>query len=103
MKANYYKKHVFVCTNRKSDGKTCCADGGAEAAFEYIKSCLVDKALHGQGKIRVSKSGCLGRCSAGPCVVVYPEGAWYSYHSQSDLEQFVKHLTDGEDIDSLAI
>lgn len=100
---NYYEKHVFVCTNQKLAGKPCCAAGGGENAFDHIKSALMDKDMHGIGKIRVSKSGCLGRCSSGPCVLVYPEGDWYTYRNEDDLNQLVRHLTDGESADALVI
>lgn len=100
----YYEKHVFVCTNQKLAGKPCCAAAGGANAFDYIKSTLMDKNLHGIGKIRVSKSGCLGRCSSGPCLVVYPEGAWYRYNGQDDLDAIVaNHIEQGEVVPSLLI
>ena len=54
---NFYQKHVFFCTNQKADGKKCCADADAEAFFTYAKKRLVELNQHGEGKIRVSKSG----------------------------------------------
>jgi (2Fe-2S) ferredoxin len=56
-----------------------------------MKSKLVELAMHGAGKIRVSKSGCLGRCNSGPCIVIYPEGVWYSYTSFSDIDRIIEH------------
>jgi len=46
---------------------------------------------HGPGKIKVSKSGCLGRCALGPCIVVYPEGIWYRYSSNADIDNIINH------------
>ncbi|MFI4962791.1 MAG: (2Fe-2S) ferredoxin domain-containing protein, partial [Legionellales bacterium] len=77
----YYTKHVLICTNQKIAGKQCCANSGGEAFFDHMKSKLLELELHGPSKIRVSKSGCLGRCSSGPCIVIYPEGVWYTYSS----------------------
>lgn len=102
--SDYYNKHVFLCTNQKKEGKICCANSGGEEFFHYLKSRLVALGLHGYGKIRVSKSGCLGRCGEGPCLVIYPEGVWYSYSSYTDIDHIIdQHLIAGEKVESLVI
>ncbi|APF04425.1 TPA: (2Fe-2S) ferredoxin domain-containing protein [Legionella pneumophila] len=101
---SHYTKHVFICTNQKAPGKQCCANSGGEEYFDFMKSKLLEFDLHGPGKIRVSKSGCLGRCSSGPCIVIYPEGVWYTYSSFEDIEQIIKnHLIDGELVEPLLL
>lgn len=101
---SYYTKHVLVCTNQKAPGKTCCANTGGEDFFLYIKTKLAEQGLHGPGKIRVSKSGCLGRCNSGPCIVIYPEGVWYSYSSYADLDRIIEsHLHADKTVDELLI
>lgn len=98
----YYTKHVLLCTNQKIAGKTCCANSGGEAYFDYMKSKLLELDMHGPGKIRVSKSGCLGRCSLGPAIVIYPEGVWYSYASLEDIDQIIEgHLVTGKPVQRL--
>ncbi|KTD71395.1 (2Fe-2S) ferredoxin domain-containing protein [Legionella tucsonensis] len=100
----YYTKHVLICTNQKAAGKQCCANSGGEMYFDYMKSRLLELEMHGPGKIRVSKSGCLGRCSSGPCVVIYPEGVWYSYSSFADIDEIIeKHLISGSVAEKLLI
>lgn len=100
----YYTKHVLLCTNQKPAGKQCCANSGGEVFFDYMKTRLLEMELHGPGKIRVSKSGCLGRCASGPCLVVYPEGVWYSYSSFTDIDQIIeRHLVAGETAEQLLI
>jgi (2Fe-2S) ferredoxin len=90
---SFYQKHIFVCVNQKAEGKVCCANEGGEAFFVYLKERLTAKGLHGPGKIRVTKSSCLGRCASGPCMVIYPEGTWYRYHSFQDIDAIVEqHL-----------
>jgi (2Fe-2S) ferredoxin len=85
-------------------GKKCCAAGGGEEIFDYLKSRLLELNKHGPGKIRVSKSGCLGRCSAGPCIVVYPDEVWYRYFSSSDVDRIIEeHLLEGKPITELMI
>ena len=92
----HYTKHLFVCTNQKPDGKQCCAQSGGDAFFSYLKSKLQELGLHGPGQCRVSKSGCLGRCASGPCLVIYPEGTWYTYASFADMDEIIeKHLMMG--------
>ena len=86
---NHYTKHLFICTNQKSAGKQCCANSGGEPFFNYIKKRLKSLDLHGPGKIRVSKAGCLGRCSDGPCIVIYPEGVWYAYTTYADIDEII--------------
>ena len=100
----YYSKHVLLCTNQKDAGKQCCANSGGDAFFTYFKSRLVEAGLHGPGKIRISKSGCLGRCGFGPCLVIYPEGVWYTYASFADIDEIIdSHLISDTIIERLAI
>lgn len=101
---SHYNKHVFVCTNQKVPGKQCCANSGGEEFFDHLKTKLLEHDLFGPGKIRVSKSGCLGRCSSGPCVVIYPEGVWYRYNSLDDIDEIIEsHLINNKVIDQLLI
>jgi (2Fe-2S) ferredoxin len=61
-------------------------------------------ALNGEGKIRINKAGCLDRCDAGPCVVVYPEGVWYTYVDEQDIDEIIEsHLVKGEIVERLRI
>lgn len=100
----YYSKHVLLCTNQKAAGKQCCANSGGEEFFTYMKSRLSELGIHGPGKVRVSKSGCLGRCDLGPCVVIYPEGVWYTYSSFADIDTIIdSHLISGVIAQELAI
>lgn len=101
---NYYTQHVLVCTNQKASGKACCANSGGEAFFSHMKARLTQMGLHGEGKVRVSKSGCLGRCSSGPCIVIYPEGMWYSYSSFTDIDRIVdEYLVAAKEVGDLLI
>lgn len=100
----YYTKHVLLCTNLKAVGKKCCASSGGEEYFDYMKSRLLELEMHGPGKIRVSKSGCLGRCSSGPCIVIYPEGVWYTYSSFDDIDEIINtHLISGSIVQKLML
>ena len=87
-----YKKIVFMCTNQKEEGKPCCAGHGSVAVHAKFKE--MARGLHG---VRVSKSGCQGRCLEGPNVMVFPDNVWYSGVQESDLEVLLKDLAAGED------
>lgn len=101
---NYFTKHIFVCANQKAPGKTCCANTGGELFFDYLKSQLKTRGLSGEGQIRASKSGCLGRCNSGPCLVIYPEGVWYTYASLADIDEIIhQHFILGQIVERLLI
>jgi len=52
--------------------------------------------------LRVNKAGCLDRCAAGPVCVVYPEGVWYTYVDDHDIDEIVdSHLKDGVVVERL--
>lgn len=100
----HYVKHVFLCTNQKPEGKACCANHGGKPFFDRAKEKLQALNLHGEGKIRVSQSGCLGRCGLGPCLVIYPEGVWYTYQSEHDIDEIINtHLIDEKILKRLLI
>lgn len=102
--AGYYQRHIFFCLNERKDGETCCAQHGAQAAFERCKVQVKAAGLAGPGQVRVNKAGCLDRCAAGPVAVVYPEGVWYSYVDSSDIDEIVEsHLKNGEVVERLRI
>lgn len=98
----YYQKHIFVCAQQKAPGKVCCGVSGGDDFFDYLKSKLLEMGLHGPGKFRLSKTGCLGRCHSGPGIVIYPEGKWYTYTSFADLDEIISHdLVGGESVKHL--
>ncbi len=100
----YYRYHVFFCINQRTNGEPCCADKGAVALREYAKGRVKALGLAGQGGVRINNAGCLDRCSEGPVIVVYPEGVWYTYVDQEDIDEIVeKHLAGGQVVSRLRI
>jgi (2Fe-2S) ferredoxin len=101
----FYQRHLFFCLNEREDGKQCCNQGGqAAAAFHAAKKHAKALGIHGEGQVRVNRSGCLGRCSEGPLAVVYPEGVWYTYVDEQDVREIVEsHLRDGQPVERLRI
>ncbi len=50
-----------------------------------------------EARIRINRSGCLDRCELGPAMVIYPEGVWYSYSTQTDVDEILdRHIVKGE-------
>ncbi len=101
---SYYKHHIFFCLNQRDNGQDCCANRGAQAAFDHCKAQVKAAGLAGVGGVRVNKAGCLDRCSGGPVAVVYPEGVWYTFMDNSDVDEIVQsHLKNGQVVERLVI
>jgi (2Fe-2S) ferredoxin len=104
METSYYQRHVFFCTNRRDDGRACCAAASSEAMQAHAKARVKELGLSGAGKVRVNKAGCLDRCELGPVAVVYPEGVWYTFVDKSDVDEIVEsHLRDGRPVERLRL
>jgi (2Fe-2S) ferredoxin len=101
---SYYQYHVFICTNQRPEGESCCNALGASTVHAYAKRRIQELGLNGRGKVRMNKAGCLDRCGEGPVLVVYPEGVWYQFVDEQDVEEIIqRHLIGGEVVDRLRI
>ena len=106
---DYYRHHVFFCTNQREPDATgttrpCCAGKNAVALRDYAKKKVKGICLAGAGQVRINNAGCLDRCEEGPCVVVYPEGVWYTYIDEQDIDEIVEsHLKNGQVVERLKI
>lgn len=102
---SYYKKHLFFCTNKRDDERrSCCENCGAAAMRQYAKQKVKALGLAGPGGVRVNTAGCLDRCEEGPVLVIYPEGAWYTYVDQEDIDELIEeHLVAGRPVQRLRI
>lgn len=101
---SYFDRHVFFCLNQRPNGEACCADHAAKAGFDHCKARVSAAGRNGPGAIRVNKAGCLDRCSGGPVAVVYPEGTWYTFVDNADIDEIVeRHLLGGEVVQRLVL
>jgi (2Fe-2S) ferredoxin len=96
----FYKRHIFMCTNVRPEGhpRGCCtARAAAAGGVEKLRGYMREKARQmGIESIRCNASGCLDRCEFGPNMVIYPEGVWYRYESQQDVDEIIEtHLKNG--------
>ncbi len=100
----YYRHHVFFCTNLRDDGSQSCEQCGASQLRGYAKDRVKALGLSGKDGVRINSAGCLDRCSEGPVIVVYPEGVWYSYLDQDDIDEIIsEHLQNGRVVGRLRI
>lgn len=98
----HYDHHVFVCQNLRDGGRPCCGGESTSALLRYLKDRVRERQI--PGRIRVNASGCLGRCEQGPCLVIYPEGVWYTIASREDVDEILRvHLEQGGRVDRLRL
>lgn len=100
----YFDAHVFVCCNRRPDGhpRGSCAAKGSERLRDYMKARAKELGL--APRVRVNMAGCLDRCEHGPCIVIYPEGIWYSVGSTADVDRvLIEHVQQGGRVPDLML
>jgi (2Fe-2S) ferredoxin len=102
---NYFDKHVFFCTNQRENGEACCGNHNAQKARDYVKAKVKELGIPDQlNKIRINSAGCMDRCEEGPIIVIYPEGTWYTYVDEKDLDEIIEeHLKNGRVVVRLKI
>ena len=89
-----YRSHVLVC------GGTGCVSSGSLKLQENLKAELAKKGL--DKEVLVVQTGCHGMCEAGPIVVVYPEGTFYTRVQPEDAKTIVEeHLYKGRVVEKL--
>ena len=104
MSEPYYRHHVFFCTNQREGGAACCNNRCAQAMRDYAKERTKALSITGKGGVRINNAGCLDRCEEGPVIAVYPEGVWYTYVDQEDIDEIIdEHLVHGRVVERLKI
>ena len=101
--AFYYDSHIFCCVNERppSHRRGCCAAKGSLALCNYM--CRRGMAL-GLDRIRVNQAACLNRCELGPTMVIYPEGVWYTYATEDDIDEILRcHVIGGRRVERLLL
>ena len=96
-----YNKHVFICTNQRPAGaRISCGEAHGLELVAAFKKLIKDRGLNTE--IRAQRTGCLEACEAGPSIVIYPEGTFYSRVQLSDVEEIVtSHLQNNKPVDRL--
>ena len=90
----YFRSHVLLC------GGTGCTSSGSNQLMERLEARLKEHDL--DREIKPIRTGCFGLCEAGPIVIVYPEGTFYSRVTTADIDEIVReHLLKGRPVTRL--
>lgn len=98
-----YDIHVFACHQTRPPGhpRGSCGAQGAGPLWERLGQRLERARLPATA---MTASGCLGFCSAGPLMVVYPQGVWYAPRSAEDIDAIVdEHFVGGRLVERLVV
>lgn len=89
-----YRAHILVC------GGTGCTSSGSSDIIKAFEEQLAQRGLNKE--VKVIRTGCFGLCEAGPVVIVYPEGTFYSRVTSQDVAEIVsEHLIKGRQVQRL--
>ncbi|MBQ4076008.1 MAG: NADH-quinone oxidoreductase subunit NuoF [Clostridia bacterium] len=89
-----YRAHVLCC------GGTGCTSSGSSQIIERFEEKIKEAGL--EKEVKVIRTGCFGLCEAGPVVIVYPEGTFYSRIKVEDVDEIVtEHLLKGRKVQHL--
>jgi len=100
----YYKHHAFFCLNLRTNGNASCDQHDASKSFDYAKNKCKELNLNGKHQVRVNRAGCLDRCEYGPVMVVYPQGVWYQFVDEHDIDEIIQsHFIEGLPVERLMI
>ena len=89
-----YRSHVLIC------GGTGCTSSNSGAIIERFSKKIAEKGI--EKEIKIIRTGCFGLCEAGPVVIVYPEGTFYSHVKVDDVDEIVtEHLLKGRIVQHL--
>ena len=89
-----YRAHVLVC------GGTGCSSSGSATLIERFNEKIAEAGL--DKEVKVIRTGCFGLCEAGPVVIVYPDGTFYSHVKPEDVDEIVsEHLLKGRKVEHL--
>ena len=85
-----YLAHVFVCTNDRGGERKSCADNNSQIVKSKLKEVVNEKGWKGQ--VRISTSGCMGLCTRGSNVMIYPQKIWFSEVLPEDVDEIISTI-----------
>jgi (2Fe-2S) ferredoxin len=102
--SDFYQYHVFICTNQRGPGETCCNGHGANDLRTYAKDRVKALGLNKPGAVRINSAGCMERCDEGPVMVIYPQGVWYTFVYKEDIDEIIdEHLRHGRVVERVKL
>ncbi len=97
------RHHIFVCSSSRLTGEIkgyCAGNGNLEVLENFVEE-VNDRML--DSEIMVTNTGCVGLCSMGPIVMIYPDQIWYGKVTPDDVEEIMDALEEGEVVERLLI
>lgn len=89
-----FRAHVLIC------GGTGCTSSGSHELISLFEDKLREKEL--DKEIKIVRTGCFGLCAAGPVVIVYPDGTFYSHVKAEHVDEIIdEHLIKGRPVQHL--
>ena len=99
------EKHVFICTQSRPEGHprgSCLVNGKAGDVWDAFINEMEKRQLF--DKVAITNTGCMGPCSVGANVLVYPEGIMYGKVKADDVaEIFDEHLIGDKPVERLKL
>jgi cob(I)alamin adenosyltransferase len=93
-----YGRHVFICTN----GNCTEPEQALAIQRQFLKLNQTNalNKLRNPERVKCTLSDCLGVCSHGPILTVYPDGIWYHGVDELALEEIYRqHILGGRPVE----
>lgn len=95
--------HIFVCSSSRLSGEIkgfCAQNEGLEILEAFVEE-IQDQGI--DDELMVTNTGCLGLCSMGPVVLVYPDNFWYGKVSVDDVPEIIEALLENKAVERLLL